>query len=98
MLEFMLMKFFKLTLPKFLTTSVLFGIFSAISPILYRYLILDAHVRGLPMPFALIKDDCMAGLSVCPSTFFWWNLAIDLVFWYVVACVLVYLNEVIKKG
>ena len=97
MLEFV-MRFFKLTLPKFITTSVLFGVFAAISPSLYRYIILDAHVRGLPMPFALIKDDCISGLVECSSTFFWWNLTIDLVFWYLVACVLFYLNDVIRKG
>jgi hypothetical protein len=91
-------KFIKPTLPKFITTSLLFGVFAAISPSLYSYIILDAHVRGLPMPFALIKDDCISGLVECSSTFFWWNFTIDLVFWYLVACILFYLNDVIRKG
>ena len=76
---------------------ILFFIFSAISPPLYRYLVLDAHLRGLPFPFVLVGDSCKGVMSEC-AQFFGVNFAVDLIFWYLVANLFDYLDEQIKKG
>lgn len=91
------MRIFKVTLPKILTASILFFVFATISPPIYRYLVLDAHLRGLPFPFIFVTEGCTSGVSGC-TNIFWNNLAFDIIFWYLVANLFDYLNEIIKKS
>lgn len=76
------------TYTKFFTMAVLFAVFSAISPLLYKYIVLHAKLVGLPMPYALMGES---------EAFFTFNLLIDLAFWYIVASLLDYLNKVTRK-
>ncbi|OGC47829.1 hypothetical protein A2886_00405 [candidate division WWE3 bacterium RIFCSPHIGHO2_01_FULL_42_13] len=78
------------TRSKLLLATALFVFTAVISPLIYRYLILNAHLTGLPLPFFFRGTNF--------ATFFWIYLAVDLVFWYLMACVLTHLGKVIKKG
>jgi len=81
-------KFLIPTQNKFFIMALLFAIFSAISPFIYKYIVLHAKLVGLPMPYALIGDT---------EDFFVTNLLIDLAFWYIMASFLEYLNKVTRK-
>ena len=82
----------------FLTMAILFTLFAAISPVLYEVLVLNAHLRGLPLPFAFMGEGCKISLTGCSADFFWINFVLDLIFWYLAAGFLSYLNESIRKG
>ncbi len=83
-------KFLTPTPHKAFLTAVLFAVTAAISPLIYKYLILNARLTGLPLPFFFRGTNF--------ATFFWAYLVVDLVFWYLMACVLAHLGKVIKKG
>jgi len=88
---------------KLLLAAVLFVFITIISPLIYGYLILNAHMQGLPMPFLFRGLYCISeatlGLSTsCPTSFFWHYFVVDLVFWYLVACLFVHWGKLINKG
>ena len=81
-------KFLMPTINKFFIMAILFAITSAVSPLLYRYIVLDAKLVGLPMPYTLVGNT---------KDFFIANLLLDLAFWYIVASFLEYLNRVTRE-
>ena len=83
-------KFLQPTPKKFLITALLFAAFAAISPAIFRVLVLDAHLRGLPLPFAF--------QTAQTTEFFWLSFFVDLGFWYLAACLFAYLNRLVQKG
>lgn len=84
------MEFLKFTPKKFLLAAALFALVSAVSPLLYGYVVLDAKLVGLSLPYVLEGFECG---NECVSNVFWFQLLLDLAFWYLMASLIFHPNK-----
>jgi len=89
-------KFLKPTLSKILLTPLLLYVASIVESRMFPPMLGGSSTGGWPFDF-WVSPPFRPGLPTESAHWIWGNLAIDLLFWYLITCIIIYLFKIIRR-